>query len=233
MAFVLDPRAVLTNDAFRRVLYSGLDQQYVAVALKPGQALGPERHEQSQTILVVDGKGHGSVAGKQVILAPATLVLIEPNTRHDIVASRTSWLRLLVIHTPGRHRDEEVLMKPEDEDEPIMEVEEEEAYPVAEEADDEEQEGDAEDEEEVAAEQKEIAKEEEEAEEDEADEEEAAEEEEGEEPLSDEEELAEKERLARLARSRSQRVTTLPPGSRRRPTVEEEEAEEEEEDEEQ
>jgi quercetin dioxygenase-like cupin family protein len=104
-AFIMSPDEVLENDAFRRVLYTGEDQQYVAMALRPGENVGREAHSgTSQTVVVYDGKGFASIEDEDPEpLMQRKAILVEPGTFHDFAAAPKSWLRLLVIYSPPHH----------------------------------------------------------------------------------------------------------------------------------
>jgi quercetin dioxygenase-like cupin family protein len=104
MAFVMVREDLINNNAFRRVLYTGEQQQYVAMALRPGENIGLEQHENAtQTVIAVDGKGEAIVADETEPLDAGKAVLIEPGTFHDVTADDNSWLRLLVIYSPPLH----------------------------------------------------------------------------------------------------------------------------------
>lgn len=118
MAFILDYDAVLFNNAFTKVLYTGKQQQYVAKALKPGENIGMEAHQNaSQTVIVVDGRGLARLGDETEVITPGKAVLVEPGTDHDFIADESSWLRILVIYSPPLHpKKEYVINKPSGEE---------------------------------------------------------------------------------------------------------------------
>lgn len=100
---------VLNNDYFRRVLHTGDHQQYVAMALKPKENIGMEKHpDNTQSVEIIDGKGEAIINGEKIRLVPGIRIVVEPGTNHDFRASTNSWLRLLTIYSPPLHPEGEI-----------------------------------------------------------------------------------------------------------------------------
>jgi len=112
MAFVLFHDAVVNNDAYTNVLYTGKQTQFVAKALKPDMNIGMESHKDtSQTVIVIDGKGLARMGDDREPLHSGKTIQVEPGTDHDFIADRNSWLRILVIYSPPLHPPNEYVME--------------------------------------------------------------------------------------------------------------------------
>ena len=95
----------LDNLKFRRVLFTGPHTQLVVMALKPGEEIGLETHDDvDQFIRVEAGKGIALLDGKEHELEDGAAVVIPAGTKHNIVnSSRTGTLKLYTIYSPPEH----------------------------------------------------------------------------------------------------------------------------------
>jgi quercetin dioxygenase-like cupin family protein len=129
MAYVLSREDCVNNDAYRKVVYTDKNQQYVLMALSPSQNIGAEAHQQSQTVIVFDGKGTAILGAKnkKTDLTSGTTILVNGGTQHDFIADPNSWLRLLVIYSPPKHPKDLIQFHRQKSPEPTEEIEETEA----------------------------------------------------------------------------------------------------------
>jgi mannose-6-phosphate isomerase-like protein (cupin superfamily) len=95
----------LDNDYFREVLFTGPHSQLVVMALKPGEEIGLETHEDvDQFIRVEAGEGKAILNGKEHKLEDGSAVVIPAGTEHNVVnTSRTESLKLYTIYSPPEH----------------------------------------------------------------------------------------------------------------------------------
>jgi mannose-6-phosphate isomerase-like protein (cupin superfamily) len=97
----------LDNIKFRRVLFTGPHAQLVVMALKPGEDIGLETHDDvDQFIRVEAGHGTAILDGKEHVLEDGSAVVIPAGTKHNIInSSPTEALKLYTIYSPPEHPD--------------------------------------------------------------------------------------------------------------------------------
>jgi mannose-6-phosphate isomerase-like protein (cupin superfamily) len=97
----------LANDDFRRVLFTTERSQLVLMALKPGEDIGQETHDDvDQFIRVESGQGVAILDGKEHALADGSAVVIPAGTEHNVVnRSKSEALKLYTLYTPAEHPD--------------------------------------------------------------------------------------------------------------------------------
>lgn len=97
----------LENEYFRQVLFTGPNSQLVVMALKPGEDIGQETHDDvDQFIRVEAGQGKAVLDGKEYALADGSAVVIPAGTEHNILNTSSSEpLKLYTIYTPPEHPD--------------------------------------------------------------------------------------------------------------------------------
>ena len=95
----------LDNQNFREVLYTAPHSQLVVMALRPGEEIGLETHEdRDQFIRVESGSGEAILDGERHALEDGTAVVIPSGTEHNVInTSRTEHLRLYTIYSPAEH----------------------------------------------------------------------------------------------------------------------------------
>jgi len=93
------------NDDFRRVLYTGHHLQLVLMALKPGEEIGEEVHEdRDQFFRVEDGNGHVVIDGARHAIEDDDAIVVPAGARHNVInTSSTSALRLYTVYSPPNH----------------------------------------------------------------------------------------------------------------------------------
>ena len=100
-------RATLTNEDFRRVLFTGPNTQLVLMMLRPGEEIGLETHAgHDQFIRVEAGKGVAVLNGSRHQLSNGSAVVIPAGVEHNIVNTATDEpLRLYTLYSPPEHAD--------------------------------------------------------------------------------------------------------------------------------
>ena len=96
-----------TNMAYRRVLHTTPQQQFVLMHLTPGQDIGIERHVGvTQSFRVEKGHGWASVSRGMYELADGAWLTIPPGEEHNVSADeRGPGLWVYTIYSPPVHRD--------------------------------------------------------------------------------------------------------------------------------
>jgi mannose-6-phosphate isomerase-like protein (cupin superfamily) len=97
----------LTNEDYRRVLFTGPNTQLVLMTLRPGDEIGLETHTgHDQFIRVEAGTGYVQLNDERHELRDGSAVVIPSGTEHNVVnTSRTDALRLYTLYSPPEHRD--------------------------------------------------------------------------------------------------------------------------------
>lgn len=97
----------LTNEDYRRVLFTGPNTQLVLMTLRPGDEIGLETHTgHDQFIRVEAGTGYVQLNDERHELRDGSAVVIPSGTEHNVVnTSRTDRLRRYTLYSPPEHRD--------------------------------------------------------------------------------------------------------------------------------
>lgn len=95
----------LRNNNFRKVLYTAKHCQLVVMSLKPNQDIGSEVHHLDQFIRIERGTGESILNGAKTDISAGYAILIPAGTRHDIINTGTSDMKLYTIYSPPNHRD--------------------------------------------------------------------------------------------------------------------------------
>jgi mannose-6-phosphate isomerase-like protein (cupin superfamily) len=99
-------QAAGSNDAYRRVLFTGARSQTVLMTIPNGQDIGMEVHPNvEQLIFIASGQGKAILNGAESALGPGDLLVITPGTRHDVVNTGTAPLRIYTVYVPPNHID--------------------------------------------------------------------------------------------------------------------------------
>jgi mannose-6-phosphate isomerase-like protein (cupin superfamily) len=94
------------NDDFRRVLYTGKNFQLVLMAIRPGDDIGAEVHEdRDQFFRVEQGKGEVRIDGVATQVADGDAFIVPAGARHNVFNTGSEPLRLYTLYAPPEHRD--------------------------------------------------------------------------------------------------------------------------------
>lgn len=97
----------LENEYFREVLFTGPYSQLVVMALKVGEDIGQETHDDvDQFIRVEAGQGKAVLDGQEIELADGSALVIPAGTEHNVInISSSEPLKLYTVYTPPEHPD--------------------------------------------------------------------------------------------------------------------------------
>lgn len=100
-------RDTLSNEDYRRVVFTGRNAQLVLMNLRPGEEIGREIHEgHDQFIRVEGGRGVAILAGKEHTLTDGIALVIPAGVEHNVInTSADSPLRLYTLYSPPEHPD--------------------------------------------------------------------------------------------------------------------------------
>jgi mannose-6-phosphate isomerase-like protein (cupin superfamily) len=94
------------NEDFRRVLYTGKHLQLVLMALKPGEEIGEEVHEdRDQFFRVEEGEGEVLIDGHRHAIKDDDAIVVPAGARHNVVNTGDESLKLYTLYGPPEHRD--------------------------------------------------------------------------------------------------------------------------------
>lgn len=94
------------NTDFRRVLYTGAQMQLVLMALKPGEEIGEEIHEdRDQFFRVEKGEGEISIDGHKTKVRSDMAMIVPAGARHNVTNTGTEPLKVYTLYAPPEHKD--------------------------------------------------------------------------------------------------------------------------------
>ena len=94
------------NTDFRHVLYTGKNLQLVLMAIKPGEEIGEEVHEdRDQFFSVEKGNCEVLIDGNRSKIKSDDAIIVPAGARHNIVNTGGKPLQLYTLYAPPEHRD--------------------------------------------------------------------------------------------------------------------------------
>lgn len=94
------------NTNFRRVLYTGTQMQLVLMALKPGEEIGEEVHDdRDQFFRVEKGEGEVSIDGHKTKVKSDDAIIVPAGARHNVRNTGDEPLKLYTLYAPPEHKD--------------------------------------------------------------------------------------------------------------------------------
>ncbi len=97
----------LSNDNFRKVVYTGQHAQLVLMSLLPNEEIGMEVHPTTDQFLRIE-KGEGKVImnGEEQSIKDGSAIVVPAGTEHNVInTSSTTELKLYTVYSPSHHRD--------------------------------------------------------------------------------------------------------------------------------
>lgn len=98
-------RDALSNEDYRRVLFTGPNTQLVLMTLRPGEEIGQESHTgHDQFIRIEAGTGDVLLNGVRHPIRDGVAVVIPAGVEHNVInTSRDEPLRLYTLYSPPEH----------------------------------------------------------------------------------------------------------------------------------
>lgn len=94
------------NADFRRVLYTGKYLQLVLMALKPGEEIGTEVHEDhDQFFRIESGAGEVVIDGKRRPIKDDDAIIVPAGARHNVINTGGAPLTFYTLYGPPEHHD--------------------------------------------------------------------------------------------------------------------------------
>jgi mannose-6-phosphate isomerase-like protein (cupin superfamily) len=109
----------LSNDDYRRVIFTGHHTQLVLMTLQPGEEIGREKHEgHDQFIRIEAGTGEVLMDGRVTPIEDGSAFVIPSGVEHNVTnTSADEPLRLYTLYSPPEHPDGTVQHTKQDEKE--------------------------------------------------------------------------------------------------------------------
>jgi mannose-6-phosphate isomerase-like protein (cupin superfamily) len=99
-------KKTLENEHFREVLFTTERSQLVVMALKPGEDIGAEVHDDhDQFIRVEAGNGKAIIDDDEFELHDGSAVVIPAGANHNIINDDSGIMKLYTLYTPPEHAD--------------------------------------------------------------------------------------------------------------------------------
>ena len=98
-------KLTLENTDYRKVIYTGPNQQFVIMNIKPKDDIHMEIHENhDQFIKIEKGTGIATIGGTEYLLKKEVGIIVPAGTKHRILnTSDTEELKLYTIYSPAEH----------------------------------------------------------------------------------------------------------------------------------
>lgn len=110
-------KVTVENTDYRRVLYTTKNSQLVVMSIEPGDEIGAEVHELDQFIRIEAGSGQAILDDVVHDLCTDHAVVVPAGTKHNIVNTGTTPLKLYTVYAPPEHKDGVVVKTKADEKE--------------------------------------------------------------------------------------------------------------------
>jgi mannose-6-phosphate isomerase-like protein (cupin superfamily) len=102
-------KQTLDNNNFRKVLYTGEHLQLVAMALKAGEEIGEEVHEdRDQFFRFEEGQGVVMIDGKRNKVEDEFGVIVPAGAKHNVINTGDGPLKFYTIYGPPEHKDKTI-----------------------------------------------------------------------------------------------------------------------------
>lgn len=94
----------ITNEFFRKEIFTGEHLQITVMSLLPGESIGAEVHPHTDQFLRIEqGSGKAIIAGQEYEIADDFAITIPAGEQHDIVNTGEIPMKLYSIYTPPEH----------------------------------------------------------------------------------------------------------------------------------
>lgn len=95
----------ISNENFRKVLYTDVNTQLVLMSLLPGEEIGEEIHDVDQFFRFEKGEGKTIINDVAHDVADGFAVIVPAGAKHNVINTGTEPLKLYTLYTPPHHRD--------------------------------------------------------------------------------------------------------------------------------
>jgi mannose-6-phosphate isomerase-like protein (cupin superfamily) len=99
-------KATISNNNFRKVLFTGPEMQLVLMSLKPNEDIGEEVHDGDQFFRFESGKGRVTIGKDEIAVGDGDVVIVPTGANHNVTnTSDEEDLKLYALYAPPQHKD--------------------------------------------------------------------------------------------------------------------------------
>ena len=98
-------KATLENTDYRRVLYTAKNSQLVLMSIALWDEIGEETHHLDQFLRFEEGEGKVILDGVEHNVSDGFAVVIPQGTKHNVINTGSTHLKLYSIYSPAEHKD--------------------------------------------------------------------------------------------------------------------------------
>ena len=99
-------RLTVENKDFRRVLYTGKHLQLVLMALRPGEEIGEEVHDDHDHFFRIEkGEGEVWIDNQRTKIKADDAIVVPAGARHNVINTGDKKLKLYTVYGPPDHKD--------------------------------------------------------------------------------------------------------------------------------
>ncbi len=99
-------RLTVENKDFRRVLYTGKHLQLVLMALRPGEEIGEEVHDDhDQFFRIEKGEGEVWIDNQRTKIKADDAIVVPAGARYNVINTGDKKLKLYTVYGPPDHKD--------------------------------------------------------------------------------------------------------------------------------
>lgn len=95
----------ISNQDYRRVLYTAKNSQLVLMNIKPGEEIGEEVHTLDQFLRFEQGTGKAILNDIKSEVKDGTAVVVPAGVKHNFINTGETDLKLYTIYSPPNHKD--------------------------------------------------------------------------------------------------------------------------------
>jgi mannose-6-phosphate isomerase-like protein (cupin superfamily) len=96
----------INNNDYRRVIFTGKEQQFVLMSINPGDNIPMEVHkEHDQFLRIEEGEGVAIINGIEYKLKNDSAIIVPAGSPHQIINTGSNPLKLYTIYSPPEHSD--------------------------------------------------------------------------------------------------------------------------------
>ncbi len=97
--------ASLTNENFRKVLYTTTHSQLVLMSLLAGEDIGEEVHDVDQFLRIEKGNGKSILNGESHDITDGSAIVVPAGVKHNFINTGSEPMKLYSLYMPPHHRD--------------------------------------------------------------------------------------------------------------------------------
>ena len=98
-------KETISNENFRKVLFTSNYSQLVLMSLKPQEEIGLEVHGLDQFIKIEQGVGEAILDGKSTPIKQGFAVVVPAGTKHNIINTSQTDMKLYTVYSPPHHKE--------------------------------------------------------------------------------------------------------------------------------